>query len=113
MITFDDFWRAYPRRVAKEQARKTWAKLHLTPEEGTAIIEALAWQVEQEQWTRAGGQFIPHPSTWLNRCQWQDERPVSGPHWCPHAPPHCARTSDCTKRTINDERVKRGAPILS
>ena len=38
-------------------------------------LEAIARQRTWEQWTREGGQFIPHPATWLNEGRWQDEPP--------------------------------------
>jgi hypothetical protein len=25
------------------------------------------------EWTKDGGQFIPHPATWLNQKRWEDE----------------------------------------
>ena len=39
------------------------------------MLKSLAWQRESEQWTREGGQFIPHPSTYLNEGRWMDEPP--------------------------------------
>ena len=67
---FVDFWNAYPKKVGKGAALKCWAKL--TPDV-SAILRALAWQVTQPAWTKDGGQFIPHPATWLNRQGWEDE----------------------------------------
>jgi hypothetical protein len=37
------------------------------------MLAALAWQVQQPDWLKDGGQFVPHPSTWLNQGRWQDE----------------------------------------
>ena len=33
-----------------------------------------AWTVSTD-WTKDGGQFIPHASTWLNGKRWEDELP--------------------------------------
>jgi hypothetical protein len=33
----------------------------------------LALQRQSAQWQRDDGQFIPHPSTWLNGRRWEDE----------------------------------------
>lgn len=76
---FDAFWQSYPRKVAKDGARKAWAKIR--PDEPTvaAIFSALEWQRESEGWRKNGGQFVPHPSTWLNNRRWEDERPANGP----------------------------------
>jgi len=76
---FDAFWQSYPRKVAKDGARKAWAKIR--PDEPTvaAIFSALTWQRGSESWRKNGGQFVPHPSTWLNNRRWEDERPANGP----------------------------------
>lgn len=66
------FWNAYPRRTGKGAAAKAWRKALPPIEEVTA---ALSWQMQTEQWTRDGGQFIPHPATYLNQHRWEDEPP--------------------------------------
>lgn len=74
-VWFTSFWQEYPNRVGKGAALKAWQKLN--PDEATveAIFSALKWQRRQEAWTKDGGKFIPHPSTWLNARRWEDERP--------------------------------------
>lgn len=69
---FEAFWALYPRRVGKLLARSSWEK-HKPPLE--LVKAALAWQGKSEQWTKDGGQFIPHPATWLNQHRWEDEKP--------------------------------------
>jgi len=74
---FDLFWKLYPNRKGKEDARRAFAKaLKKTTVE--AILAAVAEQIGWEDWTKDNGQFIPHPATWLNRGGWQDE-PKPGP----------------------------------
>lgn len=70
---FEAFWRAYPRRVGKGAARREWHKQRPTPVIVHKMHQALAWQCQQEQWTRDGGAFIPHPRTWLHQERWDDE----------------------------------------
>jgi hypothetical protein len=70
---FDRFWAAYPRKVGKESARKSWAKLKVTDELLAAMLTALEAQKKTETWCKDGGQYIPHPSTWLNGKRWEDE----------------------------------------
>jgi hypothetical protein len=70
---FAAFWKAYPRKVGKEAAWKIWQRMKPSPEQLSQMIAALTWQVLQEQWLRDGGQFVPHPSTYLNQGRWQDE----------------------------------------
>lgn len=71
-VAFEEFWKNYPRKVGKAAAKKSWLK---KPPDLATVIAALEWQSKQEQWTRGGGQFIPHPSTWLNQERWADEKP--------------------------------------
>lgn len=70
---FERFWKAYPRKVNKVGARKAFDKIR--PDEALLerIIAAIGKQIESEQWTKDGGQYIPHPQTWLNGHRWEDE----------------------------------------
>lgn len=69
---FDTFWREYPRKVGKGDARKKFAKA-LTKTSFDNIMAALRRVKASAQWTKDGGQFIPHPATWLNQERWDDE----------------------------------------
>ncbi|MNH08813.1 hypothetical protein D3C79_682460 [compost metagenome] len=40
-------------------------------------IALAAWTVSTD-WTKDGGQFIPHAATWLNGKRWEDELPTAG-----------------------------------
>lgn len=70
---FGEFWAAYPKKVGKMAARRVWDKLHPTAALHTAMLSAVAAQVKTDQWRRDGGQYIPHPATWLNQGRWEDE----------------------------------------
>lgn len=70
---FDIFWKAYPRKVSKDAARKAFAKRKPTEELLNNMIGAIAKQRLSDQWVKDGGQYIPHPSTWLNNGSWMDE----------------------------------------
>lgn len=37
------------------------------------LLKALEEQKKSLQWTKDGGQFVPHPTTWLNQERWEDE----------------------------------------
>jgi uncharacterized protein YdaU (DUF1376 family) len=73
---FANFWNPYPRKTAKVQAQKAWAKLNPSEALQKQILEALAAQCKSEQWTKDGGSFIPHASTWLNQRRWEDQLPT-------------------------------------
>ena len=70
---FEKFWKLYPRKVKKATAEAAWKKLDLTPEVLTSIMTALARQASSIDWLKSNGQFIPHPTTWLNGKRWEDE----------------------------------------
>lgn len=70
---FEAFWAAYPRKTAKPDAVKAFARLKPGEPVLQAMLAALARQAASEQWTKDGGQFIPHPATWLNKRRWEDE----------------------------------------
>lgn len=70
---FDAFWAAYPRKVAKPAAAKAFAKIEVDAQLQALMLAAIERQSQSEQWRRDGGQFIPHPSTWLNGKRWLDE----------------------------------------
>jgi len=67
---FDEFWQAYPRKVGKGAARKSYAKaLRITDHDtimGALSDQRLAMEAKEAK-------FIPHPSTWLNQERWEDE----------------------------------------
>lgn len=69
---FDTFWREYPRKVGKGDARKKFAKA-LTKTSFDNIMAALQRVKASAQWQKDDGQFIPHPATWLNQERWEDE----------------------------------------
>lgn len=69
---FDTFWREYPRKTGKGDARKKFVKA-LTKTSFQNIMDALARVKETDQWRKDGGAFIPYPATWLNQERWDDE----------------------------------------
>jgi phage replication O-like protein O len=70
---FDSFWKEYPRHVGKPVALKAFYKHNPTPELLGKMLLAIQEQKKSDQWMRDGGQFIPHPTTWLNQKRWEDE----------------------------------------
>jgi hypothetical protein len=75
---FDRFWLAYPKRVAKGQAKKAWPKAVEKADARTLTAAAedyARWHQEQN----TDPQFIKNPSTWLNGECWLDERPARKP----------------------------------
>lgn len=67
---FDEWWEAYPRKTAKKAARKAWDKA-LNEVGADVMIKAAREFAKRSRHTEA--RWIPHPATWLNRGQWDDE----------------------------------------
>lgn len=72
--SFNDFWKAYPKKVSKANALKAWKKLKPNDDLAREIIYALERQKQSAQWQKNNGQFIPYPATWLNGRRWEDEQ---------------------------------------
>jgi hypothetical protein len=72
---FEKFWQAYPKKKSKGQAKITWQKLKKCGKlpELSVLHDAIAAARQSQDWQRDAGQFIPHPSTWLNAEGWLDE----------------------------------------
>jgi hypothetical protein len=68
---FLTFWETYPRKVGKGAAWKSWKRAKGRPPVGE-LLDAIRLQSRSEQWRKEGGQFVPHPATWLNQARWDD-----------------------------------------
>lgn len=77
-VEFERFWKLYPRKVGKDKAEKAWAKLKVDTALFNRMGTALAAWSKSPDWTKDGGQFIPHAATWLNGKRWEDELPAPG-----------------------------------
>ena len=73
---FDLFWSNFPRKIGKGAAELAWKKLKPDGPLQARIVQAVKAQCKSEQWRRDGGQFIPHPATWLNGKRYEDELEV-------------------------------------
>ena len=77
-LRFGSFWNAYPKKIGKAAAVKAWNKLTPSDELQAVILAAVEAQKQSSQWTKDGGQFIPHASTWLNGRRWEDQLNTNG-----------------------------------
>lgn len=68
---FDEFWDAYPRKVGKKKARAKFAAAIKAAGDAQRVIDgALRLAADPNLPDK---QFIPHPTTWLERGGWDDE----------------------------------------
>ena len=71
---FDEFYLHYPRKVAKEAARKAWKKIKPNTALAVEITDAIKTQVAADHFRGTDGQcYTPYPATWLNAGRWEDE----------------------------------------
>ena len=64
---FDDLWKAYPRRVGKGAAVRSYIKVG-----GQEVLPDILKDLKRRVWPDEA-QYIPHLSTYLNQWRWLDE----------------------------------------
>lgn len=78
LARFERFWSLYPRKTAKDAARKEWLKLQPNDELTETIVGKVQAYKASPQWLKDDGQYIPHARTWLHQKRWEDEVGVTG-----------------------------------
>ena len=103
-FAFEEFWKAYPRKVAKGAARKAWDKIKA--EDYEAVIAGATGFAKDPNRDET---FTPHPATWLNSERWTDE-PLP-----PKKPLNGARAVDSTPTAtpprFEASEIPRGVPM--
>lgn len=73
---FEQFWKLYPKKCAKGDARKAWSQMAKVRPPLAQLLKAVVTARSCEQWRRNGGEFIPYPATWLRGERWEDVHEV-------------------------------------
>jgi len=73
---FDEFWKIYPRKVAKGDARKAWITTASIRPPIADLLKSVYAARASKQWLKDDGEFIPHPATWLRQERWEDQHEV-------------------------------------
>jgi hypothetical protein len=68
---FEAFWSAYPRKAGNKQ--KAFEAFKNAGVPLRTLMDAITEQKQSAQWEKDNGQFIPHPTTWLNGKRWEDQ----------------------------------------
>lgn len=71
--SFETFWKAYPKKRAKDDALKAFEKRKPDSDLLAAMLLAIETQRASDEWVKESGKYIPYPATWLNDGRWQDE----------------------------------------
>jgi len=70
---FEAWWKEYPKKVGKGDARKSWCRIKPGKALQETMLKTLRAARESDQWKADGGKYIPNPSTWLNQERWTDD----------------------------------------
>lgn len=74
---FEEFWRAYPRRVGKQHAIKAYVKALAQGVSPALLATHAAIYAMEQRFTDK--EYIKHPATWLNAGCWEDEPATAAP----------------------------------
>ena len=66
---FLQFWKIYPRKVAKVAAQRSWKRLKVKDIDDIFKV----YKEHLIRWRGTEIQFVPHASTWINQRRWEDE----------------------------------------
>ncbi len=70
---FDSFWKAYPRKVGKQDAQKAFERIN----PGDAFLATMLTSIDEAKktdgWQKENGKYVPYPATWLNGRRWEDD----------------------------------------
>ena len=73
---FEQFWKIYPRKVAKGEARKAWLTTSSIRPSIADLIKAVYAARASKQWLKDDGEYVPHPATWLRQERLEDQHEV-------------------------------------
>ena len=69
LTDFDTFYSKYPNKVKRANAEKAWLK---HKPDIDIVMKALEYQLSNDRRFK-DAQFIPHPTTWINGKEWENE----------------------------------------
>ena len=72
MDDFEQFWRVYPRKCAKGDARKAWKQTEKIRPTLPELLKAVYAARASKQWLKDDGDFVPYPASWLRSERWDD-----------------------------------------
>lgn len=73
---FESFWKVYPRRCNKGDARKAWKQTEKIRPPLAELLKAVYAARASKKWHEEDGQYIPYPGSWLRGERWEDQHEV-------------------------------------
>lgn len=77
---FEQFWSAYPKKQAKQDAAKAFRSAKLKPEQLQTVLQDITSRKSSAEWLKDGGKFIPLPATYIRGKRWEDEQVTTAIH---------------------------------
>lgn len=66
---FEEFWKLYPRHIGRAEATKAYGKARKRGAPKEEILKGVSTLRSSQTELK----FVPHASTWLNQCRWEDD----------------------------------------
>lgn len=104
---FECFWDIYPRKKAKEDARKAWHKRRPNEALLDVMIHAIQVQALSDDWQKQNGKYIPYPATWLNSARWTDVVEIDAAAGLSETARHNLRASEEAGKLIEANDAER------
>lgn len=70
---FEQFWTAYPKKQAKQDAAKAFRSAKLKPKQLQTVLQDITSRKSSAEWLKEGGKYIPLPATYIRGQRWLDE----------------------------------------
>lgn len=77
MSNFEEFWKLYPRKIARSKVEAKYKRLVTSKEKEEQIMNGLQRYIKKWKEEKTDTQYIPHPMTWLSQERWNDEVIIS------------------------------------
>lgn len=74
---FEQFWRAYPKKVKKQNALREFKKVKDIETLMPAILADVEFKKQTNNWKKDNGQFIPDPERYIKNERWNDVNEAS------------------------------------
>ena len=109
--SFEDFWKQYPKKVAKKKAKTTYQRLATSKKKEKNIMEGLKKYQKKWRTEKTDVKFIPNPITWLNQERWTDDVIISNDPYNKNARANeekWKQTKEQEKRKYQEYQVEDG-----
>ena len=76
-LLFEEFWKAYPKKVNKKNALREFKKKKDIEALMPTILADLEYKKRSKQWNEDNGQYIPYPERYIKNERWNDVNEVA------------------------------------